>query len=221
MDLHDYRENYSAGRLLENEAGADPVALFEQWLATARDCEHIIEPTAMTLATASSEGKPSARMVLLKAVEPPNPMNEGHGLVFFSNYVSRKGQELAANPQAALLFHWPPLERQVRIEGRVEKIALEDSQAYFCSRPKASQLGAAASPQSQAITAEQLHADFAELEQRYAKHDVIPKPEHWGGYRLVPDYYEFWQGCRSRLHDRLVYQRPAGQSHWLRQRVAP
>lgn len=219
--LRDYRENYSAGELLESEVAACPFEQFKQWLATAQNCEFIIEPTAMTIATASADGRPSARMVLLKELDESGDdtsSNHASGFVFYTNYDSRKGRELGENPYATLLFHWPPLERQIRIEGKVEKVSSAQSSDYFNCRPKASQLGAAASPQSQAISRENLDRHFAELEAEFADKPV-PRPEQWGGYRLIPDYFEFWQGRRSRLHDRISYIQ--SEQGWQLQRLAP
>lgn len=208
--LSDYRENYSMGELDEADVPADPMVFFEQWLTTARECEPIIEPTAMSIATVNADGQPSSRMVLLKALD--------HGFVFYTNYNSQKGQDLAANPKAALLFHWPPLERQIRIQGHVEKVADNLSDDYFQSRPRASQLGAAASAQSSVVQAGEVAQHFAQLDKQYDK-QTIPRPHSWGGYRLIPDNIEFWQGRRSRLHDRIHYQ--LNDKGWFIQRLAP
>jgi pyridoxamine 5'-phosphate oxidase len=172
------------------------------------------EPNAMTLATATPDGRPSARIVLLKEV------NE-NGFVFYTNYESRKGQELATNPYAALTFYWAELERQVRVEGAVQKTSTEQSEAYFRVRPKKSRLGALASNQSQILASRKiLEARMSDLEARYANSDNIPKPEHWGGYCLDPSVLEFWQGRRSRLHDRIRYTRQEGGT-WKIERLAP
>lgn len=215
QSLSDYRENYSAGQLEEADVPDDPFKLFSDWLDTARECEHIIEPTAMSVSTVDTHGKPSSRMVLLKHIDD--------GMVFYTNYDSRKGQQLAANHYAALLFYWPPLERQVRIEGPIEKISQAMSSDYFHSRPRASQLGAVVSPQSQIVQNGRLSAEFAKLEQAY-EGQTIPKPDNWGGYRLIPEQFEFWQGRRSRLHDRLTYtpiDTDTDTKRWAINRLAP
>ncbi|MBS63652.1 pyridoxamine 5'-phosphate oxidase [Salinisphaera sp.] len=197
--------------LIEENAPAEPLALFDDWYRLAQQAA-MIEPTAMTLATVDASGRPSARIVLLKGFD-------AQGFRFYTNYLSRKGEALAAHPQAALVFWWEALERQVRIEGRVQKLDASASDAYFARRSRGSRLGAHASPQSHVI------ADRAELEQRvvdvearFAEQEV-PRPEHWGGYALVPDMFEFWQARRSRLHDRLRYQRSG--EHWQIDRLAP
>lgn len=197
--------------LHEAALAASPLAQFEHWLADATAAGQI-EPTAMTLATATSEGRPSARMVLFKG------LHDG-GLCFYTNYDSRKGAELAANPQVALVFWWDKLERSVRIEGCVEKLPRAMSEQYFHSRPRISQLSAAVSQQSQAV------AGRAPLEQRYAQLEAklagapVPLPDDWGGFRVRPERFEFWQGRRGRLHDRLVYL-PAGEG-WRVERLQP
>jgi pyridoxamine 5'-phosphate oxidase len=189
----------------------DPITEFRSWFAAAVAAQ-VPTVNAMTLATVDERGRPSARIVLLKEVDD-------RGFVFFTNYDSRKGRELASNPAAALVMYWEPLHRQVRIEGTVEKLSAEESDAYFASRPRASQLGAIASPQSQPIASRQ------ELEDRIAAlmHEVgdapPPRPPTWGGFRVVPDRIELWQGQPSRLHDRVRYQRTDGG--WVRDRLAP
>jgi pyridoxamine 5'-phosphate oxidase len=194
----------------ERELDPDPLRQFERWFADARAAAlHV--PEAMVLATATSDGRPSARMVLLKAADE-------RGFAFHTNYESRKGSELAANPQAALLFHWQPLGRQLRIEGRVERVTAEESEAYFRTRPLGSRLAAWASPQSRPL------ADRAELERLYAEAqgrfgDDVPLPPYWGGLRLVPDAYEFWEHGDDRLHDRIRYER--GGAGWSLTRLAP
>lgn len=199
------------GVLLESEVDRDPLAQFRRWYADAERAD-IRMPQAMTLATASSDGAPSARMVLLKGLE------DGE-FVFYTGYVSRKGGELAANPRAALLFYWDPLGRQVRVEGKVRRVDAGDSDAYFATRPRGAQLAAAASRQSAVLsTREELDASVAELDERYAGGDV-PRPEHWGGYRLAPDVYEFWQHREDRAHDRLRYRREGGD--WIVERLSP
>lgn len=212
--IADLRQNYTLAGLTEQDLDTDPIQQFSLWFQQALAAD-LIEPNAMTLATATAEGKPSARIVLLKGFSEA-------GFVFYTNYASQKGQQLIANPYAALVFLWDKLERQVRIEGRVEKLSAAESTAYFHSRPKASQLGAWASAQSQVIpNREVLEQKLAELTQQYDQEDqIIPLPEHWGGFRVIPQRIEFWQGRPSRLHDRLVYERQANDS-WLISRLSP
>ncbi len=213
LNLADLRLNYANQTLDEQDASPDPFEQFKRWFQEAIDSE-LREPNAMTLATANRQGRPSARIVLLKGFDE-------QGLVFFTNYESRKGQDLAENPQAALLFNWLELERQVRFEGMVEKIPVEASQAYFQSRPKGSQIGAWASPQSQVIADRSiLEANEQRLAQQYADAEALPLPPFWGGYRLSPSVIEFWQGRPSRLHDRIVYTKET-VDNWLIKRVAP
>ena len=210
--IADLRKSYERAELSEDASHADPLQQFDQWLKEALSAE-LPEPNAMTLATVGSNLRPSTRMVLIKGYD-------ARGLVWYTNYDSRKGQELAGNPFAALQFHWVELERVVRIEGQVHKISTEESDAYYQSRPRDSRIGAWASPQSQVIEGRSvLVAQAAKYAAQYLLQP--PRPPHWGGYRLVPDRWEFWQGRRSRLHDRLVYSRSDQDSLWGRQRLAP
>ena len=209
-DIAKIRTDYKKGALDETHADADPVAQFSRWWDEAMGAR-LPEPNAMTLATADAQGVPTARIVLLKGFD-------ARGFVFYTNYASRKGRELAANPRACLLFFWAELERQVRIDGTVTKVSAEESDEYFGSRPLASRIGAWASPQSEPIAGKGwLLARAAEMG---LKHGPMPKrPPHWGGYRVAPQAMEFWQGRPSRLHDRLLYRRAGDE--WQRQRLAP
>ena len=210
MALSDIRKSYEAGALNEAEVAADPVEQFQKWLDEALDSD-IMEATAMTLATADANGRPSARTVLLKDVGE-------NGFVFYSNYKSRKGRDLAENPHAALTFYWDALERQVRVEGRVGKLSREASEAYFHSRPRGSQLGALASNQSEVIgSREVLEKRIQTLDETYP--DEIPLPDDWGGYTLTPEVIEFWQGRPNRVHDRLRYIRD--KEGWGLERLSP
>ncbi|HLU20205.1 MAG TPA: pyridoxamine 5'-phosphate oxidase [Pusillimonas sp.] len=210
MSIADIRQVYQKSVLLENSLASTPLEQFAVWFDEALKA-NVIEPNAMTLATADAGGRPSARIVLLKGIDD-------QGLVFFTNYQSRKGQELAAQPHASLLFFWPELERQVRLEGKVEKVSPNESDLYFESRPLGSRIGAWASPQSQPISREELERRSQELAESLG--ESPSRPPHWGGYRLVPERVEFWQGRPSRLHDRLVYERnDLGQ--WQITRLAP
>jgi len=213
VNIADIRREYHRAALTEADVDPDPVRQFDRWLSEAMRAE-LPEPTAMTLATADADGLPSARIVLLKGAGP-------EGFVFFTNYESRKGTELAMRPDAALLFHWVELERQVRIEGQVAKVLAAESDVYFASRPVLSRVGAWASPQSRVIPDRSwLEREFAAAQERVAATGAhVPRPAHWGGYRLVPRTMEFWQGRRSRLHDRIRYRREDAQ--WRIERLAP
>ena len=211
--LADLRKDYKLASLGKRDLAADPTTQFNKWMDEAIKAE-LPEPTAMNLATVSAQGRPSARIVLLKGCDE-------RGFVFYSNYESRKGRELGETQWAALTFHWVELERQVRIEGHVEKVSEAESDAYYKSRPLASRIGAHASPQSEPIgSREALMARVAAATARYGiLPDGPPRPAHWGGYLIVPERVEFWQGRRSRLHDRLVYMRQFGG--WHIERLAP
>jgi pyridoxamine 5'-phosphate oxidase len=213
QSLADMRRNYARDGLTESQAPEEPFALFHQWFGEAVKTEVLpVEANAMTLATVDADGRPHCRVLLLKGLD-------AQGFTFFSNYESAKGQQMIARPFAAMTFFWPTLERQVRIEGRVAKVSHEESDAYFQVRPLGSRLGAWASPQSRVIAdREALEALLKATEARFS--DTQPDcPDHWGGYRLVPDRIEFWQGRPSRLHDRLNYRLVDGQ--WTRERLAP
>jgi pyridoxamine 5'-phosphate oxidase len=210
-NLADLRKSYERAELDENAARESPLAQFGLWLEQAIE-GGVAEPNAMTVATVSPDGRPSTRVVLIKGFDE-------RGITWYTNFNSRKGQELAGNPMAALQFHWVELERVVRIEGRVSKVDDAEADAYFASRPLDSRIGAWASPQSQVISS---RAVLVAQAARYAAQFALspPRPPHWGGYRLQPDRWEFWQGRKSRLHDRLQY-RLDEQGQWLRERLAP
>lgn len=210
ISIADLRKSYEKAELSEEASHADPLKQFDQWLLEAIASE-IPEPNAMTLATVGSDLRPSTRIVLVKGYD-------ARGIVWYTNYESRKGQELAGNPYAALQFHWVELERVVRIEGRVEKVSAQESDAYYASRPLDSRIGAWASPQSQVIPGRAvLVANAAKYGAQFMLHP--PRPPHWGGYRLIPQQWQFWQGRKSRLHDRLRYSARNGE--WVRERLAP
>jgi pyridoxamine 5'-phosphate oxidase len=211
MSIADLRKDYSRATLTETEVDPDPTVQFATWFRQAMEAG-IPEANAMSVATVGADGRPSSRILLIKDFNRD-------GFTWFTNYRSRKGQDLEAHPYAALLFHWVELERQVRIEGRVEKLAEAQSDAYFQSRPLKSRLGALASDQSETIASrEMLEQRFAQAEASHGDQPV--RPPHWGGYRLIPDRMEFWQGRPSRLHDRIVYTRQQDGA-WLRERLQP
>ncbi|MFP5269383.1 pyridoxamine 5'-phosphate oxidase [Coleofasciculus sp.] len=210
--IADLRKEYTLQGLSKTDAHPNPFGQFTLWFDQAVAAK-LPEPNAMTLATATPDGKPSARMVLLKDYDE-------RGFVFYTNYQSRKGKQLLANPWGAIAFWWTQLERQVRIEGQIEKVSAQESDTYFHSRPQDSQLGAWASEQSQVIDSrEVLEQRLQQLKKEY-EHKTLPRPPHWGGFRLIPVTIEFWQGRPSRLHDRLLYQRTE-DSNWLIQRLSP
>lgn len=212
MKLHDERRDYEQAQLRREQLPVDPMALFAEWFQQAQTQGNLPDPTAFTLATVGENQQPHQRIVLLKQIDHG-------GFVFFTNYQSQKAQDLAKNPLASMHFAWLSLERQVKIEGRVEQIDTEQSASYFASRPRGSQLGALVSQQSQPISSrDELEARYHQLSADYDGRD-IPKPEHWGGYRVIPTLFEFWQGGRYRLHDRFSYQR--SDASWQITRLQP
>jgi len=212
-NIADLRKEYEGPKLELSDVSDDPIKQFETWFREAQN-NNIQEPNVMTLATSTNEGKPSARIVLLKGVEE-------NGFLFFTNYESRKGAELAENPNAALVFCWLEMARQIRIEGFSQKISAEDSKSYFQSRPKGSQIGAWASPQSTIINdREILESKADELAKEFVNAEKLPLPEFWGGYLLIPTMIEFWQGRINRLHDRIIYTKQ-NDGTWKIERLAP
>lgn len=212
MDIHALREDYKQGELRRKDLHDDPFKQFEKWFQQACNAE-LLEPNAMTLSTVSEQGQPFMRTVLLKYFD-------NNGLVFFTNYESRKAQQIGANPNVSILFTWLPLQRQIHITGTAEKVSTTESLQYFTSRPRGSQLGAWSSQQSSVISSRQLLLmQFEQIKQKFLDGE-IPLPDFWGGYRVVPTSFEFWQGCTNRLHDRFLYTPQEDQS-WQIQRLAP
>ncbi|MEP7329533.1 MAG: pyridoxamine 5'-phosphate oxidase [Betaproteobacteria bacterium] len=211
VSLADLRTDYKRAVLDEHDVDPDPGVQFRRWFDAAVAAK-VLEPNAMTLATVNADGRPAARIVLLKDAD-------AQGFTFYTNYQSRKGRELAARPAAALLFFWPELERQIRIEGAITCVDGATADTYFASRPRLSRIGAWASPQSEPLpNRAALEAKFADADERFPG-ETVTRPPHWGGYRLVPDSFEFWQGRRSRLHDRIIFQREG--ANWRIGRLAP
>ncbi len=211
-DLQNLRQDYRAASLSEKDINLNPIKQFELWFNEAVAAK-VLEPNAMTLSTATIDGRPSARIVLLKGFDTA-------GFVFYTNYLSRKGKEISKNPLGALTFFWGPLERQVRIEGTIAKLSKELSEQYFHTRPKGSQVGAVVSPQSQEIASRDILEDkWKQMEAEYTEKE-IPKPSNWGGYVLKPRLIEFWQGRPSRLHDRILYKK-IDNNNWKKVRLAP
>ncbi|EDM38176.1 Pyridoxamine 5'-phosphate oxidase [Pedobacter sp. BAL39] len=210
-NLQNLRQEYRSAELAETDVDSNPIQQFKKWFTEALDAQ-LFEPNVMTLATANAAGKPSARIVLLKGFDE-------NGFVFFTNYESHKGKELAVNPYASMVFFWPELERQVCIEGSVTKVSEEESTAYFHSRPVGSQIGASASMQSSKIGSREVLETKVELLSETYKDQEVPRPEYWGGYLLTPTSVEFWQGRPSRLHDRIAYEFTNGS--WIINRLAP
>jgi pyridoxamine 5'-phosphate oxidase len=213
LSLEDLREEYRRGALDEVNCETNPIEQFRRWMQEARAAQ-LKEPNAMTLATATTDGRPSGRIVLLKELLPD-------GFVFYTNYTSRKGREMETNPHVALTFYWAELERQVRVEGQISKVSREKSETYFRGRPKGSRLGALASHQSDILPSRKpLEAKLEELQWKYADTDDVPAPDWWGGYCVRPEAIEFWQGRENRLHDRLQYRR-MDENNWVVERLSP
>jgi pyridoxamine 5'-phosphate oxidase len=212
-DLPSMRMTYDLDKLGDRDVLDDPIEQFEVWFEEARATD-VIEANAMVVTSVGLDGRPSSRTVLMKDFD-------ARGIVFYTNYNSRKGREIDANPYVALLFYWPSLQRQVRWSGVASRLSAEESDAYFQSRPRGSQLGAHVSPQSERIPdREWLSERFDEVQRQYAGETEIPRPEHWGGYRIAPESIEFWQGRENRLHDRIVYRRQE-DGLWTKGRLAP
>ncbi len=211
LSIADLRKDYTLSGLTEAETSSDPFQQFALWFSQALGAQ-VLEPNAMTLATIDINGHPRARIVLLKGFDE-------HGLIFHTNYDSAKGKNIAVHPQVALVFWWGELERQVRIEGNAEKISTQESEIYFSSRPLDSQIGAWASAQSEVVSSrDELESRFVEYKKSFSD-KPIPRPANWGGYRIVPHFFEFWQGRSSRLHDRLCYR--LSNEQWIRERLCP
>jgi len=213
LDLAELRQRYLKGGLDEDNTAENPFKQFEIWFKQAQEAD-LLEPNAMSLSTVDAQGQPSLRTVLLKQFDTDS-------FVFFTNYQSEKSKQIMQNPRVALLFPWLALERQVKVLGKAEKISLAQSMKYFASRPKGSQIGAWVSQQSQVVSSKQvLLSQFEKMKQKFQSGEV-PFPDFWGGYRVVPHQIEFWQGGDNRLHDRICYDRKAGENRWLKQRLAP
>lgn len=213
-DVHDMRQDYDQFSLTEDMVADNPAEQFDRWFKDAQKADDIIEPNAMAIATVDSAGQPAVRMVLMKSYSID-------GIVWYTNYQSRKAHNIEANSKVALLFYWESLQRQVRIEGTIEKVSAATSDAYFNERPYGSRIGAIASPQSTVIeNREMLEQRVANLQQQYKEDEPVPRPDHWGGYLVKPHYFEFWQGRSSRLHDRLAFKKQADGT-WSMNRLAP